>query len=567
MLNSERDDNYMKKALIYMIIAVMLMSMPCGAATSAEPQLLISENNISEGYIKLEMQLDNSYYGSFALVRAIDVAKGEEISKLVWADETRIDNKGTLKMTIDVSSFDTADYKFAADVEGLSGPVFTEPSIKIYNSGEKTTLWAKIKTAEENDDTSEIVWVIENRSEYLSLDKAGYDALGAHQTQFLTNVVNCSYASLDDFVKKFNLNIKLAGFIGADEEQSKSLMESLFDDFSMENSAAVTAYKNSEVLSASAVSDITANAATLTTDNFKLIFNTAIILKELSQNLELWSGYEEVLKRYATEIGITFSDYVNVANQSQLINTMIGFNSEFTSLSLAKSKFEELVAAAPKDTTGTQDSDNSANNSSSSGGSSGGGGKVVKDEKTEVTQPQKTTFSDIAGVKWAHEAISYLTERGVINGKAEGVFAPNDNLTRAEAVKLIVTAFNIGTDNEENVFNDIDKKDWYHSYVLAAYHNGLVNGIDENTFSPNAPVSRQDLAVMLSRLIPEGSEREEAITFADNGEIADYAVKAVTAMVNKGIINGTDGNRFAPNEKATRAQAAKMLFEMIKTGV
>ena len=49
MLNSERDDNYMKKALIYMIIAVMLMSMPCGAATSAEPQLLISENNISEG--------------------------------------------------------------------------------------------------------------------------------------------------------------------------------------------------------------------------------------------------------------------------------------------------------------------------------------------------------------------------------------------------------------------------------------------------------------------------------------------------------------------------------------
>ncbi|MBQ5761468.1 MAG: hypothetical protein IIW02_01475, partial [Clostridia bacterium] len=63
----------MKKALIYMIIAVMLMSMPCGAATSAEPQLLISENNISEGYIKLEMQLDNSYYGSFALVRAIDV--------------------------------------------------------------------------------------------------------------------------------------------------------------------------------------------------------------------------------------------------------------------------------------------------------------------------------------------------------------------------------------------------------------------------------------------------------------------------------------------------------------
>lgn len=567
MLNSERDDNYMKKALIYIITAVMLLSLPCEAAAATAPQLIISENNISQGYIKLEMQLDKSYYGNFALVRAIDVSKGEAISKLVWADETRIDNKGMLTLTVDVSSFDTADYKFAADVEGLSSPIYTEPSIKIYNAGEKASLWTKIKTAEENDDTSEIVWVIENRSEYLSLNKADYDTLGAHQTQFLTNVVNCSYTSLDDFVKKFNLNIQLAGFIGANETQAKSLMESLFKDFSMENSPAVTAYKNSELLSAEAVSSMINNALALTTDNFKLIFDTAIILKELSQNVELWSGYEEVLKRYANEIGITFSDYDNVTNQSELINTMIGFNSEFTALSLVKSKFVELVAAAPKNTAGTQGDSNSNNNSSNSGSSGGGGGKVVKDEKTEVTRPQKTTFSDIAGVKWAHEAINYLAERGVINGKAEGVFAPDDNLTRAEAVKLIVTAFNISTDNEENVFNDINKKDWYYSYVIAAYHNGLVNGVDKNTFSPNAPVSRQDLAVMLSRLIPEGSERGEPITFADNGEIADYAVKAVTVMVNKGIIYGTDGNRFAPNEKATRAQAAKMLFEMIKTGV
>lgn len=566
MLNSERDDNYMKKALIYIITAVMLLSLPCGAAAAATPQLIISENNISQGYIKLEMQLEKDYYGSFALVRAIDVLEGEAISNLVWADETRINNKGMLTLTIDVSSFDTGDYKFAADVEGLSAPVYTE-SIKIYNSGEKAALWTKIKTAEANDDTSEILWVIENRSEYLSLDKAGYDVLGEHQTQFLTNVVNCNYTSLDDFVRKFNLNIELAGFIDANETQAKSLMESLFEDFSMESSPAVTAYKNSEALSGIAAASMKADAATLTTDNFKLTFDTAIILKELSDNVELWSGYEEVLKRYANEISITFSDYANVTNQSELINTMIGFNSEFTALSGVKSKFVELVAAAPKNTTGTQGGNNSNNNSSSTGGSGGGGGKVVKNEETIVTQPQKTTFSDIAGVSWAHEAINYLAERGIINGKADGVFAPNDNLTRAEAVKLIVTAFNISTDNEENVFNDIEKKDWYHSYVLAAYHNGLVNGVEESTFAPNAPVSRQDLAVMLFRLMSEDIAQEQAINFADSGEIADYAVNAVTAMVNKGIINGTDGNRFAPNEKATRAQAAKMLFEMIKTGV
>ena len=129
-----------------------------------------------------------------------------------------------------------------------------------------------------------------------------------------------------------------------------------------------------------------------------------------------------------------------------------------------------------------------------------------------------------------------------------------------------MVAFGVEIGKTENVFDDVTSTAWYAPYVSSAFKAGLVNGVSDRNFAPNAYVSRQDIAVMINRINKVNVE-EYNLSFSDSNEISDYAQKAVKSLVALGILNGMGNNNFAPKENCTRAQAAKILFEMIKTGV
>lgn len=181
-----------------------------------------------------------------------------------------------------------------------------------------------------------------------------------------------------------------------------------------------------------------------------------------------------------------------------------------------------------------------------------------------VTPPAPAiTFTDLGTAEWAVESITNLVKKGVISGRSETIFDPDGLITREEYAKMLVLAFGLTAENATCDFADVPADAWYYEYVAIAAQRGIVNGMGNGSFGVGSTITRQDMAVMTYRAaMATGKAMDmanEAITFADNADIATYAAEAVTVMQRAGIINGMGGNTFAPTGTATRAQAAKIM--------
>ncbi len=174
-------------------------------------------------------------------------------------------------------------------------------------------------------------------------------------------------------------------------------------------------------------------------------------------------------------------------------------------------------------------------------------------------------FSDIDDVPWAKDAIESLYRAGVVSGKGDKIFAPNDKVTRAEFVTMLMKTFRVESDNKDNSFTDVNEGDWYYDYVNAAVGTGVVSGISDDYFGASQNITRQDIAVMGTRLWDSmGKEMNgrNRVAFDDLDKISDYALDSVSAMASAGIVSGTDTGEFLPLDDATRAQAAVIIYKM-----
>lgn len=206
-------------------------------------------------------------------------------------------------------------------------------------------------------------------------------------------------------------------------------------------------------------------------------------------------------------------------------------------------------------------SSNSYSSGGTSGGWGGStGGTTDNGTTTPTAAPGTTTgFTDLGDVEWAQEAINHLASLGIINGMGDGTFAPNDNVTREQFAKMIVMCMGY-TVNESatSSFSDVVAGEWYAPFVAAAANNNLITGFEDGTFGVGQNITRQDMAVIIYRAL--GSPNPSSTgSFSDDAEIGDYAKLAVYSLVEIGIINGMGDGTFAPQATATRAQAAQML--------
>lgn len=191
------------------------------------------------------------------------------------------------------------------------------------------------------------------------------------------------------------------------------------------------------------------------------------------------------------------------------------------------------------------------------------------DNYNQNTDTEPEGFTDLGNVAWAREAINALADKGIISGRSEHIFDPDANITRAEFATIIVKAFGFEDENANaDEFADVSENDWYYSFVAAAYNNGIINGYDNGTFGSSDNITRQDMAVIIYRAAKaagiELDEVNEAKNFDDNDFIAAYAREAIDTLVKAGVINGISETEFAPAANATRAQAAKMIYEFVK---
>ena len=222
----------------------------------------------------------------------------------------------------------------------------------------------------------------------------------------------------------------------------------------------------------------------------------------------------------------------------------------------------------------------SGGSSGGSGGSTGGGSRgpsaggfsgTTTGEPNPLEQPSpmerlKSNFTDIDSVPWAAEAIQVLSARGVINGIDATLFAPNDTVKREEFVKMAVLTFGLLDPDASAAFEDVRPEDWFYPYVASGASLGLVKGISETAFGSGQDLSRQDLATLVYRFGSTANvafvEDGEYIPFDDDDQISKCARTAVELLTRSGIINGVGGNQFQPTQSCTRAEAAKMLYEV-----
>jgi len=202
-----------------------------------------------------------------------------------------------------------------------------------------------------------------------------------------------------------------------------------------------------------------------------------------------------------------------------------------------------------------------------------GGGSSGNTSGTPQTPSENIgLFADVQN-HWAKQYIEFIADKGIIKGKAQGIFAPDDNVTRAEFTAMLVRFLGLETETASTLpFLDVSENDWFYEVVSTAYSAGLVQG-KGNLFDPNGLLTREEMVVLMVRAASaigrsaqvDDQEVEELLSrFNDKGEISQWARTGTAVGVKLGLIQGTGPNRFEPKAHATRAQAATVMYNMYK---
>jgi len=196
---------------------------------------------------------------------------------------------------------------------------------------------------------------------------------------------------------------------------------------------------------------------------------------------------------------------------------------------------------------------------------------TTKHFSTYVVGYNAVSFSDVSDGAWYADYVSFLAARGIVGGN-NGAFSPDSSITRAEFVTILARMSGddlIGYTAPS--FTDVAASDWYFAAVQWAYANGITTGSD-GQFSPNAAITREQLAAMLYRYAQyvgnlSNAEGMSAREFSDYDNISSWAKAPIQWAVNNGIITGNPDGSFAPASNATRAEAAKMIAVLIQSSI
>lgn len=178
-----------------------------------------------------------------------------------------------------------------------------------------------------------------------------------------------------------------------------------------------------------------------------------------------------------------------------------------------------------------------------------------------------TAFDDLAGYEWATEAIEALYKKDVVTEKGERSFAPSEAITRGDFSKYLIRALDLERMSDRGqlaeTFGDVSETADYYREVRVGKSFGILKGTGDNSFNPEAPITRQDLMVICARGLRTayllGGKKADLSVFSDNASVADYAQNAVALMNEMGIVQGNADGTLNPLGNTTRAEAAVIM--------
>lgn len=183
--------------------------------------------------------------------------------------------------------------------------------------------------------------------------------------------------------------------------------------------------------------------------------------------------------------------------------------------------------------------------------------------QTETEEPAESIFDDTKG-HWAESSIAKMNSLGYVAGAGNNQFLPEDHITRAEFVSIAARMATPAMERYKYRFEDVTADAWYADYIETAYVLGLIpeEMAADAAFKPDAYITREEMAAVTVKLMEYlgiTSSAEEAFTFEDDGEIAEWAKPYVYEAYALGLISGMDETHFAPQDYSTRAQVCSIL--------
>ena len=212
------------------------------------------------------------------------------------------------------------------------------------------------------------------------------------------------------------------------------------------------------------------------------------------------------------------------------------------------------TATAKLGTTDTSSNTSGSFNPGQNGGQQGNG----QQNGQQGSQNTVGGFQDVRQNDWFASSVEYVTGKNLMNGTSTTTFSPNENMSRA-MLATVLYRMSGETAKAGSSFRDVSSSAYYAAAVNWASNKGIVNGTGANVFSPNANITREQLAAMLYRYAGEPSVSADLSAYTDAVSISPYAEKAVEWCVAEGILSGKSATSLAPQDTATRAECAAML--------
>ena len=466
------------------------------------------------------------------------------VEKSGYSLDVRFDIKGNTESQLEAGFYPTAIY--------LDDTKLNTESVYLCSYSDFEDVYSELNAAAESNDFTEFKNILNNKRSALNFDSEllGDTALGDEIKPYF------------EYVKKNPLQ--------AENETKNSEMFNTYvviqylNDNKIENINA----NISELLIADDVKALCDNI--LTTDEKGKYFTGLISGKDIDDPKQLEKSINEALILTTAKYGNGYGELKNVL---EICGSEIGISSPISTTAC-----RELMGKTYRDVNAFKNAyDKAAETSESSSSGSTGGGKKPSLSSVQVpasdgnsdslkVTPVKRTFNDIDNYEWAMVGILALADRDIINGVSEDRFEPSRSIKREEFVKILVGALG-ATDYEYNgnIFSDASDDDWFVKHINIAARLGIVKGIGNGMFGTGYHITRQDMAVMIYKALQyrNVNMKISGFKFDDDGQIADYAKDAVTALHDMGAINGVTETTFEPTGLATRAQAAKIIYSVL----
>ncbi|RYI27903.1 S-layer homology domain-containing protein [Bacillus infantis] len=186
----------------------------------------------------------------------------------------------------------------------------------------------------------------------------------------------------------------------------------------------------------------------------------------------------------------------------------------------------------------------------------------------------EVTFPDVDKKNWAEEYIETLASKYIIQGKETGKYAPGEQMTRAQFTLLLVRALGLPSVQYDDRFKDVKGNEWFNTNgeLMAAVEYGIIQGKEDGRFAPNEKITRSQAAVMIKRAMDIGfvgydssqmDGKKQVEDFKDSKKVGSWAKDSIEAVYQAGIVSGKEDGTFDPNGFTKRDQMAKILANFL----